>query len=370
MATQQGRAPEVYLVIGGEGFLGRSIVNALVTRKKRQEQYSHDVIRVLDLRRNHPDDMDIEFYAGDITRPEDVEAALCPGQGQPATTTVFHTASPIMKAPPTLHYKVNVEGTRVVLEACRKCGVHNLVYTSSASVVYSGKPLEYVDESVPYADPFADYYSETKAIAEKMVLDTNGTGKEGSLRTVALRPSGIFGPGDRQTTPGALLAQRRNLPVLVQIGDNTAKFDFTYVDNLADAHLLAADKVSVDNRVAGQAFFITNDQPIGMWSFMRMLWAAVGDTRGPKLVIPTWLAAIILIVLKWLSAMGLVKHEVPFVFGMTFTNRYFNITKAKELLEYRPRITYREGVPLAVNACLERWAKEEAEVQAQQHKQD
>ncbi|KAJ1918212.1 erg26, C-3 sterol dehydrogenase [Mycoemilia scoparia] len=360
------RSPHVYLVIGGEGFLGRSIVNALLARinsSQPDNKFRSDIVRVLDIRRNtanKDDDGKIEFFIGDITKPEDVEAALTANGKN--VNTVFHTASPIMKAPEKLHYNVNVVGTKNVLEVCRRCGVENFVYTSSASVVYSGEALVNVDESIPYANPFADYYSETKAIAEKMVLDANDSSK---FRTVALRPSGIFGPGDRQATPGALLAQKRNFPVLIQVGDNTAKFDFTYVENLADAHLLAADKVQHIKEVGGEAFFITNDDPIGMWSFMRMLWSAVGDTRGPKLIIPTWLAGIILVVLRFLSSIGLVKHEVPFVFGMTFTDRYFNISKAKRLLGYTPRVSYAEGVPIAVEACLDRWKAEEESKKSQ-----
>ncbi|KAJ1743422.1 erg26, C-3 sterol dehydrogenase [Coemansia sp. RSA 989] len=347
--SEQG---EVYLVIGGEGFLGRAIVDALVERRELTD--SKDEIRVLDLRRNHHD-ANVEFIKGDICNPDDVKRAVT--LGNRTATVVFHTASPIMKAPEALHTRVNIEGTKTLLECCRACGVDKFIYTSSASVVYSGKALEYVDESIGYAEPFADYYSETKAIAEKMVLEYND--KYG-MRTSALRPSGIFGPGDRQTTPGALLAQRRNLPVLVQVGSNTALFDFTYVGNLADAHLLCADKLYDDN-VAGQVFFITNDEPIGMWSFLRLLWAQVGDTRGPKLVIPNLLASFILVVLKMLAAIHIVKHEVPFVFGMTFTPRYFNITKAKKYLGYKPRVAYSQGVPIAVAACLDRWAQEQAQ---------
>ncbi|KAJ2146102.1 erg26, C-3 sterol dehydrogenase [Coemansia sp. RSA 678] len=343
---------EIYLVIGGEGFLGRAIVDALVERRARTQ--SSDEIRVLDIRRNH-DDANVVFFQGDICNPSNVDAALTANNNN--VTTVFHTASPIMKAPTELHTRVNIDGTRVVLDRCRLHNVQKFVYTSSASVVYSGSALEYVDESIPYAKPFADYYSETKARAEQMVLEADDAL---GMRTAALRPSGIFGPGDRQTTPGALLAQRRNFPVLVQVGSNTALFDFTYVGNLADAHLLCADKM-YNEGVAGQAFFITNDEPIGMWSFLRMLWAQVGDTRGPKLVIPNMLASMILVVLRLLALVHVVRHEVPFVFGMTFTPRYFNITKAKKYLGYSPRVPYSEGVQTAVRACLDRWDHEESQ---------
>ncbi|KAJ1668604.1 erg26, C-3 sterol dehydrogenase [Coemansia sp. RSA 1813] len=351
---------EIYLVIGGEGFLGRAIVNALVER--RQQTGSSDEIRVLDIRQSH-DDENILFFQGDICKASDVDAALT--HEDRTATVVFHTASPIMKAPEALHTRVNIEGTKVLLERCRVAGVDKFVFTSSASVVYSGKALEYVDESLGYPETFADYYSETKAIAEKMVLEHNDMH---GMRTASIRPSGIFGPGDRQTTPGAMGAQRRNFPVLIQIGDNTAPFDFTYVGNIADAQLLCADKMYNEN-VSGQAFFITNDEPKGMWSFFRLLWAQVGDTRGPKLIIPTFVASFILVFLKFLAAINIVKHDVPFVFGMTFTPRYFNITKAKKYLGYEPRVSHSEGAPIAVKACLEQWAKEEEAAAAKTRQQ-
>lgn len=86
-----------------------------------------------------------------------------------------------------------------------------------------------------------DGYNETKAVAEKMVLDANNE-SEGFL-TIALRPAGIFGPGDRQLVPGlrsvAKLGQSK-----FQIGDNNNLFDWTYVGNVADAHVLAAQKLA------------------------------------------------------------------------------------------------------------------------------
>ncbi|PVZ99257.1 hypothetical protein BB558_004719 [Smittium angustum] len=346
---------EVYLVVGGEGFLGRRIVEALIEQKsKTNPGYKSSEIRVADLRMTYPDPTGYEFYQADICNKERlIEIIKTNGS---TVTTVFHTASPIMKAPKELHKKVNIDGTKSLLEACEECGIKNFIYTSSASVVYSGKPLVNVDETIPYANPFADYYSETKAVAEKMCLEANSPN---GMKVVALRPSGIFGPGDRQTTPGALIAQKKGYPVLFQVGSNTALFDFTYVDNLVDAHLAASNKLIEGSDIGGNVFFITNDQPIGMWSFLRMIWAGVGDTREPKIIIPDWLAAFILVALNLLSSVGLIKHEIPFVFGMTFTDRYFNINKAKKLLDYKPTVSYKEGVPLAVASTLNRWKEEE-----------
>ncbi|OLY80717.1 Sterol-4-alpha-carboxylate 3-dehydrogenase, decarboxylating [Smittium mucronatum] len=357
---------QVYLVVGGEGFLGRKIVEALVKQRKSVcGTYEPSDIRVVDVKKNYEVSKDdYVFFEGDICNKDSLIKILN-HNGKPVTT-VFHTASPIMKAPASLHKKVNVLGTRALLDACKTSKVQNFIYTSSASVVYSGKPLIYVDETIPYAEPFADYYSETKAIAEKMCLDENNFA-DGGMKTVSLRPSGIFGPGDNQTTPGALTAQKKGYPVLFQIGDNTALFDFTYVDNLVDAHLAASNALiksqsdqSKIQKIGGNSFFITNDEPIGMWSFLRLLWAQVGDVREPKIIIPNWLAGIILVILKFLSSIHIVKHEVPFVFGMTFTNRFFCIDKAKNLLGYKPKVSYKEGAPLAVSSTLKRWKDEES----------
>ncbi|OMJ14700.1 Sterol-4-alpha-carboxylate 3-dehydrogenase, decarboxylating [Smittium culicis] len=358
-------ANEIYLVVGGEGFLGRRIVEALVKQKKSScEKYDSSDIRVVDIRKNYENnDNEYVFFEGDICNEKSILSIL--NHNNRPVTTVFHTASPIMKAPTEVHKKVNVLGTRALLDACKFAKVRNFIYTSSASVVYSGKPLVYVDETIPYADPFADYYSETKAIAEKMCLDENSLEVDG-MRTVALRPSGIFGPGDGQVTPGALTAQKKGYPVLFQVGDNSALFDFTFVDNLVDAHLAASnaliynrDNLERISEISGNSFFITNDEPIGMWSFLRLLWAEAGDKREPKIIIPNFLATLILSILSFLSSLNLVKHEVPFVFGMTFTNRYFNIDKAKRLLNYKPRVSYKEGVPLAVASTLNRWKEDD-----------
>jgi len=87
---------------------------------------------------------------------------------------------------------VNVDGTKAIIEACKLNGVKYLVYTSSAGVAYTGGNIIDLDERVPLVDKNNAYdtYNVTKAEAEKLVLAANG---EGGLKTVALRPSGIFG---------------------------------------------------------------------------------------------------------------------------------------------------------------------------------
>ncbi|KAI6144754.1 3-beta hydroxysteroid dehydrogenase/isomerase family-domain-containing protein [Pisolithus tinctorius] len=216
---------DVYLVIGGSGFVGRHIVEHLLARG--------DAVSVLDIVQRHHD---VPFYMGNITDERDVLDIL----KKSGATCIIHTASPQHGAKdPSVYYKVNVEGTRAVIDAAIAAGVRKLVYTSSAGVVFDGTDVVNVDERVPYPEKPFDSYNDSKAQGEKIVLEANG---KGGLLTVALRPAGIFGPGDRQMMAGLYQAYQRG-QTHIQIGDNNNLFDYTYVGNIAQAHLLAADKL-------------------------------------------------------------------------------------------------------------------------------
>src|SRR5207249_2835110 len=98
------------------------------------------------------------------------------------------------------YYRANVVGTRNVVRACRDQGVGRLVYTSSPSVVFDGHDMAGINESVPYPPRHDAHYPRSKAIAERHVLEANGT----DLATVALRPHLIWGPGDNHLVPRIL----------------------------------------------------------------------------------------------------------------------------------------------------------------------
>ncbi|KAJ6559248.1 C-3 sterol dehydrogenase [Mycena vulgaris] len=219
---------DIYLVIGGSGFVGRHIVQQLLDRG--------DTVSVLDIvQRYH----DVPFYPADITDQEQVAAAL----RQSGTSCIIHTASPpaaLKLEDPSLYWRVNLGGTKAIIAAAVETGVRKLVFTSSAGVVFNGADLIDVDERTPFPEKPMDAYTESKAKAEEAVLEANG---KGGLLTVALRPAGIFGPGDRQVMAGLYQVYERG-QTHFQIGDNTNLFDWTYVGNVAAAHLLAADRLT------------------------------------------------------------------------------------------------------------------------------
>ena len=161
---------------------------------------------------------------------------------------MIHTASPTHGLGAAIYELVNVTGTKNVIQACQDAGVPKLVYTSSAGVIYSGQEnLVDADERIAYPKKPLDAYNDTKARAEELVLEANGV--KGVL-TCALRPSGIFGPGDRQAISG-FHSVIKNGQTKFQIGKNENLFDWTYVGNVAHAHLLAADKLDTHYPVAG-----------------------------------------------------------------------------------------------------------------------
>ncbi len=148
-----------FLVIGGCGFLGHHIVDLI------HDSYDAN-ISVVDLhttRNRHPDSDGITYYNGDITSISSLLAVF--EKSKP--DVVIHTASPtLLGGSREMYKKVNVDGTKCVIEACQKSGVKALVYTSSASIIHDNtSDLINADERWPIIPPSAqtEYYSQTKA---------------------------------------------------------------------------------------------------------------------------------------------------------------------------------------------------------------
>lgn len=331
-------AKERYLVIGGGGFLGKTIADMLADRG--------DDVTVFDLRFAKETDARVKYIVGDITRLADVELACA------SKSVVIHTASPIHGKASAVYFKVNVEGTSNVIAACSTARVQKLIYTSSAGVIYNGQDLLNANESTPYCKVHMDAYNESKAIAELAVLKANDP--EGLL-TCALRPSGIFGPRDSQGSLSIVEASKRG-QWRMMIGDNTNLFDMTYVDNAAYAHVLAADKLSHSNGIGGEAFTITNDQPVFFWDFPMALYHGLGYKQTQKMKIPTnvgYLIGALMDTFAYLLSPFWAIHPSLSVFRVKVisANRYFDISKAKDVLGYRPIVSYGE----AIDRTVEYW---------------
>lgn len=269
----------MFLVTGGLGLLGSSVVEQLLARD--------EPVRVFDLR-PHPDAR-VDSVVGDLRDAAQVARSMA------GVHTVFHCASVVnvqLGKPPIL-YEINVTGTRHVLEAARAAGVKRLIYTSSLDVVYDGTPISGGDETLPYPRAHLDYYGETKALAERLVLEANG---QGGMRTCSLRPCGIYGPRDQHRFP-AIIREAVN-GRMVAMGDPRSHFNHVYVENVAHAHLCAADSLAHETTAAGQAYFITDFPPSNFFDFFTPFFQALGITP-PRRRIPFRLIYALALALEW-----------------------------------------------------------------------
>jgi sterol-4alpha-carboxylate 3-dehydrogenase (decarboxylating) len=324
----------VSLVTGGSGFVGSAIARALKARG--------DQVIVLDLAHECLVE-GVDYRRVDI-RDEAAVIEACRG-----VDTVIHNASIVhtKQNKQDVVWAVNLGGTQNMLAAAQQNGVPRFVYISSGSVVYEGKDIENGDESLPYSSVSQAPYADSKIAAEKLVLAENG---KGGMATCALRPHVVFGPGDNRFMP-TLLAKGRNGQLRVQIGRGVWLSDYTYVTNMTDAVLLADEALAKDglNSVAaGQAYFITNGEPMPFWDFIRKVAARLGFPPV-KYTAPKSLVYAIAAIKEGIDTLkgGTLNAEdglTRFAIRYMCTHHYFSIEKARRELGYDPAVSIEEGI--------------------------
>ena len=188
--------------------------------------------------------------------------------------------------------------------------------------------------------------------------------------TCAIRPAGIFGEGDVQLLPKIVGAYRKG-QTKFQVGPNTNMFDFTYVENVAHGHVLGVlallqthkvlPTVPLDHeRVDGEAFFITNGEPVYFWDFARAVWHEAGD-RLPLSSVwhlsadVAWTIGAILENLFWVLGKkpNLTRAQVKY----SSMSKYHSIAKAKQRLGYEPLVGLEEGIKRGVGYIVEQEKK-------------
>lgn len=321
------------LITGAGGFLGTAIVRLLHERG--------DVALRGFSRSEHPhlDDFGVEQRLGDLTDARAVQDAV------EGCDLVFHVAARVgVWGPPEPFERVNVDGTRHLLEACRRHGVRDFIFTSSPSVVYTGQDLLHIDESAPYPDHFAGHYSRTKADAERLVLDAHDGD---SLRTVSLRPHLLWGPGDNQFAPRVIARSRANRLVGLKAPD--ARIDPVFITDAARAHVLAADALDQHpETLGGKPYFISSGQPVGTWAMIDRFLAVAGQPPVQRFIsVPAAKLLATLMEGAW-RALPL-PGEPPMTRWLVkemATTRLFNIDAASRDFGYEPQVDFEQGMAL------------------------
>jgi nucleoside-diphosphate-sugar epimerase len=316
------------LVTGGGGFLGTAIVRRLCERGDHVHSLSRG--RNVEL-----DALGVTQHQGDIADPLAVSRAAA------GCDIIFHVAAKAGVGGRYRDYhRANVLGTVNVLTACRHHGITRMVYTSSPSVIFNGRDMAGVNESVPHPPHHEAAYPQTKAIAERLVLKANGP----MLATVALRPHLIWGPGDNHLIPRLLARARAGR--LRRLGAESKLIDHVYIDDAAEAHLLAADRLTPGSAIAGKAYFITQAEPVPLWDLVNRILHAAG--LGPVTrTVPASLASAAGWLLEMVYGIFWPREEPPitrFIARELTTAHWFDIGAARRDLGYEPSISLEEGL--------------------------
>lgn len=312
----------MYLVTGGAGFIGSNIVHALVARGER--------VRVLDnfstgSWANLASVRDrIEVIEGDIRDPETLRLALR------GVEYVSHQAAlrsvPRSVDDPLSTDSVNTHGTLQLLVAARDCGVKRVVYASSSSV-YGDSLLLPKEESQTPA-PVSPYAVSKLAGEHYCRTFTRLYG----LETVSLRYFNVFGPRQSPESkyaavvPLFIRAALRGEPLVIH-GDGEQSRDFTYIDNVVQANLLACSQPNV----AGEVFNIACNERHSVREIARIVERLVGKAVTCQHTPPR---------------AGDVRHTLA------------SIAKAQQMLGYTPTVSFEEGMKRTVE-----WLRRELDTQ-------
>ncbi|PRQ37822.1 putative 3-beta-hydroxysteroid-4-alpha-carboxylate 3-dehydrogenase (decarboxylating) [Rosa chinensis] len=219
-----------------------------------------------------------------------------------------------------------LQGTKNVIDACVKQKVKRLIYTSSPSVVFD---------------------------RVHGIIDGDDLLASNLLHT----PSSIFGPGDRLLVPSLVVAARAGKSKFI-IGDGNNIYDFTYVENVAHAHICAERALAFEGtaaeKAAGQAYFITNMEPIKFWEFISLILEGLGYER-PRIKIPTAvmmpIAHVVESTYKLLGPYGMkVPQLTPSRIRLLSCTRSFKSSKPQDRIGYTPLISLQEGLKRTIES--------------------
>ncbi|RAL14384.1 C-3 sterol dehydrogenase/C-4 decarboxylase family protein [Aspergillus homomorphus CBS 101889] len=352
------------LVTGGNGFIAYHIIAKILEAEPNCEIHSMDI----NVNRNRHPQPNVHYHQGDLSIASDVQHIMALAQ----PVTIFHTASPeFSDAPETAYRDIIVTGTYHLLAAAHKLQTVRALINTSTSGVINDNHTDLIDatEDLPILRPPQQkrLYCIAKADAEDAIQAANRH-PDTQMLTCHIRPCLVFGERDIGAL-GKMFAVARQGKSRFQMGEGRNSYDFMYVGNLADAHLLAARALleawgkpppaDGRRRVDGECFHVTNEEPWLFWDFQRRVAALVGRPVRPDevVVIPMWVGWTIGYLNEWVAwiVSGGTKRANMTREGIRFSTlvRTLNGEKARRVLGYRPKVSVQEGLERSVRWFME-----------------
>ena len=257
------------IVTGSTGFIGNVLVRELLRRGKEVRALVRSTSDISSL-----EGLEIEKAVGDIHNTDSLIKAFR------GADTVYHLAARISIMPGdwALIRNINLEGTRKVINACLKCGIKRLVYTSSIHALEEPPMGTVIDESMPFElNNNRGEYDRSKALASLEVVKAAQNG----LDSVIVCPTGVLGPYDFRIsaiTQTFIDFARSKMKITTN-----GAYDFVDVRDVAIGHILAAEKGKT-----GQ-YYILSGERVTMNEMMSML-SEISGVQSPKYKVPIWLA--------------------------------------------------------------------------------
>lgn len=335
------------LVTGGSGFLGRAVIKAL------NQKHPTWTIDALDICPPDEDTQQVidQFFQTDIRSEASVKAAF----SNYHPDLVVHTAGIVTSR--ELRYStkdsdwqrvkaINYDGTVHILNATLAAGCTRFVYTSSVTAIIDDLDHDYhnMHEDTTPTGLATLHYGRSKGLAEAFVLSPSNAQR--GLKACALRPCTIIGPDDTQVLSllHDLIAKGETHFI---IGDGHNLYDWVYISNAVDAHVLAIENLLPGGAgtAAGEAIFVTNHEPAYFWDFLAFVWAQFGHEPRVRVHVPVALAVVVawvLEVLTWVTGGRATLDRGSVKDG--YRTHYASPEKAIRVLGYRPRVGLSEGV--------------------------
>lgn len=334
------RIGERILFTGASGLLGRESVLALLRAGYDVRVFQRGDSGIAALL---PDSIRPRFeqVRGDITNAQAVDLAMTGVNG------VVHAAAKVSVSGEWADYeRINIEGTRTLLQAALNHSVGSFLYISSPSVAHAGAAIVGDGAGVASPEHARGNYARSKAAAELLALEANGTALPGGgvLRVGVLRPHLMWGPGDTQLVERIL--ERSAAGRLPLLSGGTGLIDTLYIDNAADAVVRGYQRLDA---FAGRALVVTNGQPRTIAELLGGFCEAVG-VPAPRFSVPAKVAALAGKVIErvWerLPKNVTAGDEPPmteFLAEQLSTAHWFDQRRTRELLQWEPAVSIEEG---------------------------
>lgn len=235
-------------------------------------------------------------------------------------------------------YDTNVRGTENILLAAQQHNISRLVFVSTPSVAHTGHSLVGAPAGEAELGRSRSYYAESKAIAERTVLNARNS----QLAVVAIRPHLVWGPGDTQLV--GRIVERAASGRLAVVGTGNALVDSTYIDNAISAHIAALDALHIGSACDGKAYVISNGEPRTVNELMRSMCESAGipfEPRHVSLALGIRLGSVV--ERLW----PLVRSSEPpitrFIAEQLGTAHWFDQRSVQQELQWAPSVTLDEG---------------------------